>query len=141
LLIACLGMLAVTAEPASAFFSFHATIQHCRQTVGRPTVMACMSSAGITRERDRDRALAACRLKASPRVRACVQRAMIAAFGWPKVENVIEHCRQIVGRPTVNACMTSGGANPRAMPDLMRCQAQAQPLVRACVRRTLGNAG
>ncbi len=139
LLAFCLVALAIGAEPASAF-SFHETIQRCRQTVGRPIVKACMADRRTETADLKGAALAACRTKASPRVRACVQRAMITAFGWPKVEGVIERCRQSVGRPAVNACMTSG-AGPQGIPDLEACRQRAAPQVRACVRRTLTQAG
>jgi hypothetical protein len=139
LLAMCFGALAVCTEPASAF-SFHGTVQHCRQTVGRPIVMACMAGSRTETPDLKGAALAACRTKASPRVRACVQRAMIIALGWPKVESVIEQCRQSIGRPAVNACMTSG-AGPQGIPDLEACRLRAAPQVRACVRRTLTRAG
>jgi hypothetical protein len=134
----CLGTLLFGAEPASAF-SFHQTILQCRQSVGRPIVQACMGTSRITAEADRAAALAACRTKASPRVRACVQRAMIAAYGWPRVESVIEQCRQAIGRPAVNACMTAAPSG--RIPDLEACRLRAAPHVRACVRRTLPTAG
>jgi hypothetical protein len=137
LLAVFLGALIVGPATASAF-SFSRTVVHCRQTVGRPIVQACMVGS-FEWARDRAAALAACRTRASPRVRACVQRAMIAAYGWRMVESVIEDCRQSIGRPAVDACMTGGFAG-RA-PDLGRCRAKAAPRVRACVRRTLTTAG
>ncbi len=139
LLAMCLGTLAVCTEPASAF-SFDETIQRCRQAVGRPIVEACLAGRHASTPAHRKWALPACRTQASPRVRACVQRAMIVAYGWPKVEGVIEQCRQSVGRPAVNACMTSG-AGPQGIPDLETCRQKATPQVRACVRRTLTGAG
>jgi hypothetical protein len=139
LLAICLGTLVVCTEPAWAF-SFDETIQRCRQAVGRPIVEACLAGRHASTPALRKSALPACRTQASPRVRACVQRAMIVAYGWPKVEGVIERCRQSVGRPAVNACMTSG-ASPQGVPDLEACRQRAAPQVRACVRQTLNQAG
>jgi hypothetical protein len=133
------GALAVGVLPASAF-SFDEAIQSCRLTVGRPIVKACMAARHAETMDRKTAALAACRTKASPRVRVCVQRAMIATYGWPKVESVIERCRQSIGRPVVNACMTSG-AGPQGIPDLEACRQRAAPQVRECVRRTLSGAG
>jgi hypothetical protein len=133
-----LGLFSVVtgADPASAF-SFDQTIERCRQTVGRPIVRACMSakSDAVTGV-DFD----ACRAKASPRVRACVRRAMIVAFGHAKVEQTIEHCRQTLGRPLVKACMRGGHARANGatrVANLEACRAKASPQVRACVRRTI----
>jgi hypothetical protein len=122
-----IGTFLVSAGPASAF-SFDQAIERCRQTVGRPIVKACLGG----RRAESGGNLNACRTKASPRVRACVQRAMIAAYGWPKVEEAIEHCRQTIGRPIVRACMADGGNA-----DLEECRARAAPQVRSCVRRTI----
>ena len=51
--------------------------ERCRESVGRPIVQSCMQSGGGDRE--------ACRAKASPAVKACVQKAMTAAHGRPNV--------------------------------------------------------
>lgn len=132
-----IGLFSVvtTADLASAF-SFDQTRERCRQTVGRPLVRACMSAkrhevTGV----DFD----ACRAQASPRVRACIRRAMIVAFGRSKVEQTIEHCRQTLGRPIVIACMrghvrVDGAAR---LANLDACLAKASPQVRACVRQRI----
>ena len=44
-------------------------IENCRTTVGKPIVMDCMRGGGN---------LEACRARATPKVKACVQSAMIA---------------------------------------------------------------
>lgn len=129
----CVGVLFFSAGSASAF-SFDQAIDRCRQTVGWPIVKACMGGRRGKASDELGADLKACRAKASPRVRACVQRAMIAAYGWPRVEEAIEHCRQTVGRPIVRACMTDGGNA-----DLEECRARAAPQVRSCVRRTISS--
>ena len=111
----CVGVLFFSAGSASAF-SFDQAIDRCRQTVGWPIVKACMGGRRGKASDELGADLKACRGKASPRVRACVQRAMIAAYGWPRVEEAIEHCRQTVGRPI--------GGNA----DLEEYRARAAPL-------------
>jgi hypothetical protein len=101
-------------------------IAHCRQSAGRTFVEACMSAQGKRAE------LESCRARASPRVRACVRKSMIAVYGHAHVRQAIEHCRQTVGRPIVRACM---GGNHGA--HLQACRAEAFPKVRACVQRIL----
>jgi len=51
------------------------TIEHCRQTLGRPIVKACMGSLrdGAIAT-NRTAALEACRARATPQVRSCVRR-------------------------------------------------------------------
>ena len=56
--------------PASAL-EVNQAIENCRSTVGRPIVMACMRSGGGNLE--------SCRASAGPKVRACVQSAMVAS--------------------------------------------------------------
>src|SRR5260370_38609463 len=46
-------------------------IENCRNTVGKPIVMACMRGGGGN--------LDACRASPSPKVKACVQSAMMAS--------------------------------------------------------------
>jgi len=51
------------------------TIEHCRQTLGRPIVKACMSSLRDSAiATNRAAALEACRARATPQVRSCVRR-------------------------------------------------------------------
>jgi hypothetical protein len=121
-----------------AAFSFEQAIQQCRQTVGRPTKLSCMSRqrTGTATAKGREH-IDGCRAQAVPRVRACVRRAMISAFGWRRVEQTIERCRQTVGRPRVDACMRGGNQKGWVVRDLEVCRAKAFPHVRACVRRVL----
>lgn len=142
LLTICLGLFSVLmgAEAVSAF-SFDEAIERCRQTVGRPIVRACMWSrrwdvTGQSGGTD----LNACKAWATPRVRACVRTAMTAAYGRAKVEQTIEHCRQTLGRPIVQACMSGlrdGAKGTNRAIALETCRARATPQVRACVRRRL----
>ena len=133
----------VGSQAASAF-SFDEAIERCRQTVGRPIVRACMWSrrwdaTGQSGGAD----LNACKAWATPRVRACVRTAMVAAFGRAKVEQTIEHCRQTVGRPIVKACMSGLHDDAKGTSwavALEACRARATPMVRACVRRRSSSA-
>ena len=62
------SMLAII--PASAL-ELNQAIENCRNTVGKPIVMACMRSGGGNLE--------SCRASAGPKVRTCVQSAMMAS--------------------------------------------------------------
>ena len=73
--IAKAGLAAVlfwlpVAAPASAL-ELKQAIENCRNTVGKPIVMACMSGGRGNLE--------SCRASAGPRVKACVQSAMAAS--------------------------------------------------------------
>src|SRR4030081_1992971 len=56
--------------PAHAL-ELNQAIENCRNTVGKPIVMACMRAGGGSLE--------SCRASASPKVKACVQSAMLAS--------------------------------------------------------------
>ncbi|HYS88206.1 MAG TPA: hypothetical protein VEN78_24880, partial [Bradyrhizobium sp.] len=56
--------------PAHAL-ELNQAIENCRSTVGKPIVMACMRGGGGSLE--------ACRASAGPKVKACVQSAMLAS--------------------------------------------------------------
>ena len=64
----CCSILAII--PASAL-ELNQAIENCRNTVGKPIVMACMRSGGGNLE--------SCRASAGPKVKACVQSAMVAS--------------------------------------------------------------
>src|SRR5262249_37062677 len=64
--------------------------EKCRETIGRPIVHACMRGlgygpgmgrGGANKDADRE----GCRHKASPQVRACVEKMLTAAHGRPNV--------------------------------------------------------
>lgn len=59
-----------------------AAIEHCRMSVGKPIVMACMRAGGGIA---RGAKIEACRAKATPQVRACVVAALNAANGRANV--------------------------------------------------------
>jgi CHAT domain-containing protein len=64
---------------------------------------------------------------------AVVLVACSAGFGWAGTyEQVLENCKQSVGRPIVQVCMQAAGRNPAS---LEGCRAKAKPSVRACVTR------
>ncbi len=77
------GLFAVLAvfvvQPAFAELSQEAAIESCRNSVGRPIVMACMRASGGMAS------LEACRTKAKPQVRACVMAKLNAANGRANV--------------------------------------------------------
>jgi CHAT domain-containing protein len=81
-------MSLLLAQPAGAQ-SFDQIRENCRNSVGRPIVMACMGGGGPNREMLR----AQCMEKATPAVRACVTREMQriaatkAAPAAPKADN------------------------------------------------------
>ncbi len=66
-------LTAFAAQPALAELSKDAAIEQCRNSVGRPIVMACMQASGGMGN------LEACRAKATPKVRACVMAKLNAA--------------------------------------------------------------
>ncbi len=75
-----LTVLLLTASvPAAHALTQEAAIENCRAKVGRPIVQACMRGSGGADNLD------ACRAKATPQVRACVQAAMNAANGRANV--------------------------------------------------------
>ncbi|MEH2513488.1 CHAT domain-containing protein [Nitrobacteraceae bacterium AZCC 1564] len=71
---ALFGALALlAAQPAFAELSKEKAIEQCRMSVGKPIVMACMRASGGMAS------LEACRVKATPKVKACVMAALMAA--------------------------------------------------------------
>src|SRR5579859_528454 len=78
--------LAFAATCGSAIaLSKEQAIATCRESVGRPIVMACMQGMGGGRGGDREANLAHCRETATPRVKACVVAALNAANGRANV--------------------------------------------------------
>lgn len=73
------GVLVLSLQPARAELSKEAAIENCRNSVGRPIVMACMRGSGGMGN------LEACRAKATPQVRACVMAKLNAANGRANV--------------------------------------------------------
>ena len=71
--IALLGTIVGT--NAASTQTFEEFRERCRESAGKPIVQSCMKSGGGDLE--------ACRAKASPAVKACVQKAMTAAHGRP----------------------------------------------------------
>ncbi|MET4797516.1 CHAT domain-containing protein [Bradyrhizobium sp. LB11.1] len=63
---------------SAAALTKEAAIEHCRMSVGRPIVQACMRAGGGAN-------LEACRATATPKVRACVMAALNAANGRANV--------------------------------------------------------
>jgi CHAT domain-containing protein len=83
-----IASLALAATCGSAFaLSKEQAIANCRETVGRPIVMACMQGMGGGRggSGDREANFARCRETAIPKVKACVMAALNAANGRANV--------------------------------------------------------
>lgn len=72
--IAAVSIAVLAAAPASAVDTKQ-LIENCRESVGRPIVMACMKGGGGS--------LDACREKARPKVQACVRAAMERSLPKP----------------------------------------------------------
>ena len=113
----------------AAAHSGASAVRECRSTVGRPIVQACVRSK-LQREGGKPRAhVRACRIDAIPAVRACIQGT---------VPHLVEHCRQTVGRPMVQACVQNrmqdeGGPRHRFVE---QCRLSISWAVRACVWRS-----
>jgi hypothetical protein len=114
------------AAPALAS-TFEQAVEHCRTTIGRPKVLACMYAQGKGTE------LEACQLEASTKVQACVQEATAGPDGRTKLAHAIAHCRSTVGLPIVQACLNAQGHGAL----FEKCRTQASPNVRACVRSSM----
>jgi CHAT domain-containing protein len=93
-----LALLIGATAPAFALTK-EAAIEHCRMTVGKPIVMACMQASG-GRANIED-----CRAKAHPKVHACVIAALNAANGRANVA---------VAAPTEAAPKAQAGVAPAA---------------------------
>src|SRR5258705_9791284 len=65
------ALLSVVLSPPAFALELNQAIENCRSSVGKPIVMACMRAGGGSLE--------ACREKARPTVKACVQSAMAAS--------------------------------------------------------------
>ena len=85
--------LILTTVPAAALTK-EAAIENCRNSVGRPIVMACMHNGGSSFE--------GCREKARPQVVACVMAALNAANGRA---NVAVRRQRRIGAPLPQLCI------------------------------------
>ena len=119
-------LVAVAMQPrAASAHSGASAVAHCRATVGRPIVQACMQSKIQHFGGARRHHVATCRQDAKPAVRACVQRT---------VPHLVEHCRATVGRPMVQACTRSCGEGRRPAASVRRALPFVDFLGRAGVR-------
>ncbi|MBV9982113.1 MAG: CHAT domain-containing protein [Bradyrhizobium sp.] len=96
--IVALSCLIGATAPALALTK-EAAIEHCRMTIGKPIVMACMQASGGRAN------LEDCRARAKPKVVACVMAALNAANGRANVA---------IALPTEAAPKPSAGAAPAA---------------------------
>jgi CHAT domain-containing protein len=96
---------------ALAALSKEAAIENCRMTVGRPIVQACMRASGGAGS------LEACRVKATPRVRACVIAALNAANGRANVAVSIP-AEAAAKSPSTTSLPAAFVAPPRTIADI-----------------------
>ena len=112
--IAAAGFVLLAAAPASAV-NPKQVIEGCRNSVGKPIVMACMRGGGGSIE--------ACREKARPKVQACVQAAMEKSLpkqAAPKAETPS-------AEDMAKAAPTSLVAPPRTVSDITAILDQQKP--------------
>ena len=100
--------LILTTAPASALTK-EAAIENCRNSVGRPIVMACMRGGGNSFE--------GCREKARPQVVACVMAALNAATGRATVAVAVP--TEAAPKPVPGTALPAGFvAPPRTISDI-----------------------
>jgi CHAT domain-containing protein len=100
--------LILTTAPASALTK-EAAIENCRNSVGRPIVMACMRGGGNSFE--------GCREKARPQVVACVMAALNAANGRANVAVAVP--TEAAPKPVPGTALPAGFvAPPRTISDI-----------------------
>jgi CHAT domain-containing protein len=125
-LISVVAASIVTASivPADAL-ELNQAIENCRSSVGRPIVMGCMRAGGGSLE--------ACREKATPKVKACVQSAMAASrpkaelfdpakLSKPKPEEAAADAAVVASRAPVGLV-----APPRTISDITAVLDQQKP--------------
>ncbi|MBR1127034.1 CHAT domain-containing tetratricopeptide repeat protein [Bradyrhizobium iriomotense] len=99
---------------SAAALTMEAAIEHCRMTVGKPSVQGCMRAGGGPAGGAN---LEACRAKASPQVRACVQAALNAANGRANV--AVEIPKETAPKLAVGAALPKDFvAPPRSIADI-----------------------
>src|ERR1700710_2478391 len=122
--IVAASIVAASIGPADAL-ELNQAIENCRNSVGRPIVMGCMRAGGSSLE--------ACREKATPKVKACVQSAMAASrpkadlfdaakLSKPKPEEVAADAATIANRAPVGLV-----APPRTISDITAVLDQQKP--------------
>jgi hypothetical protein len=123
-------MSVVTMIPQQAeAHSGASAVMECRSTVGKPIVQACVRSK-VRHLGGKPRAhVRACRTEAIPAVRACIQQT---------VPHLVQHCRDTVGRPMVQACVKNRVQSDGGTPDRLieQCRLSVSWAVRACVWRS-----
>jgi CHAT domain-containing protein len=113
--IAAVSFILLAAAPASAV-SPKQVIEGCRESVGKPIVVACMRGGGGSLE--------ACREKAKPKVQACVQAAMEKSLpkqAAPKADETPTEA------DIAKAAPTSLVAPPRTISDVTAILDQQKP--------------
>ena len=100
--------LILTTVPAAALTK-EAAIENCRNSVGKPIVMACMRNGGNSFE--------GCREKARPQVVACVMAALNAANGRANVAVAVP--TEVAPKPVPGTALPAGFvAPPRTISDI-----------------------
>ena len=113
--IAAAAFLLLAAAPASAVDTKQ-VIENCRNSVGKPIVVACMRAGGKSVE--------ACREKARPKVQACVAAVMAKSLpkqAAPKADDTPS------AEDTARAAPTSLVAPPRTVSDITAILDQQKP--------------
>jgi hypothetical protein len=124
-----LAFVITMVPPQAVAHSGASAVKECRMTVGKPIVQACVRSRVQHQGGKPRNYVRACRTDATPAVRACVQRT---------VPHLVEHCRNTIGRPMVQACVrdrvqSDGGPPGRFVEP---CRLSISWAVRACVWRS-----
>ena len=102
-------------------------IEGCRESVGRPIVMACMKAGGGSLE--------ACREKAKPKVQACVQAAMeksLSNQAGAKTDAIPTEADIARAAPTTSAAASSSS---RSRP----CASRIRPPAASALAAASGN--
>ncbi len=94
--------------------------EQCRESVGRPIVQSCMRGQGGRGD------LEACRASASPRVRACIEKALNAAHGRANVPVAVPK-DVTAGTVQAGALPTEFVAPPRTITDITAILDQEKP--------------
>jgi hypothetical protein len=98
--------------------------ERCKDTVGRPMVHNCL---GPKADRPSESEREACRAKAHPMVRACVQKAMNVAHGRPNVALAVPTAKSAEPSATLSELPATFVAPPRTISDITTALEGEQP--------------
>lgn len=106
---------------AASALSQPQALESCRNSVGRSIVQSCMQASGGVRGPDRQALFEACRAKATPAVRACVQAALTKANSRANVAIAIDDGKDKKPKETIdlgNALPAGFVPPPRTIADI-----------------------